>query len=145
MFKKILPAFIFSPIIIFSFAYLHSDSNVQIIAGGAGTTVISGGGTGSVIMLNAIPVVSYADITFYDTMDSTVSGRSPTKGSGTFTTTSNFLVGPPLSSSSTASNYSIQRQALNLPKFPHRGISIILLAGLDFIFLGIQQLLMMWP
>jgi len=121
MFKKILPPFIFSALIILSFAYLHSDSNVQIVAGGAGTTVISGGGTGSVIMQNAVPVVSYADITFYDNMDSTTTGRAPTKGSGTWTTTANFVVSNPLVITSTNSNYCNTEAGFRYTRIPQSG------------------------
>ena len=73
-------------------------------AGGAGTAVIGGSGTGSVVIQYS-NVVTYPDITFYDKMDSSTTGRAPTKGSGTLTITSNIVPAAALSSSSTASLY----------------------------------------
>ena len=101
--KKVF-LFLFTILAIFSFGWLYSDSNVQITSGGLGSITISGGGNGTASIVNS-GLSHYPDITFYDKMDSSTTGRAPTKGAGTFTVSSNIVPAAALSSSSTASLY----------------------------------------
>jgi len=98
--------FVASAIFIVSVFIALLKADLIINQNGNGTAVIAGGGNGSITIAQGTPIAHYADITFYDAMDSSTTGRAPTKGSGTLTISGDTIVpGPPLNSSSTACLY----------------------------------------